>query len=102
MFEWCNLFTEMQKQKYTSTMRLITKNTTLQHFPWVLAFVIFVPIGLPLVPCLAVKKECFMRERLSVKHLEQGCQIFLGTKYQNGKNIPNYHELCQMFIKYNK
>jgi hypothetical protein len=32
----------------------------------------------------------------------QGCQIFLGTKYQNGKNIPNYHELCQMPIKYNK
>jgi hypothetical protein len=24
---------------------------------------------------------------------QQGCHIFLGTKYQNGKNIPNYHEL---------
>jgi hypothetical protein len=33
---------------------------------------------------------------------DQGCQIFLGTKYQNGKNIPNYHKLYQMFIKYNK
>jgi hypothetical protein len=21
---------------------------------------------------------------------DQGCQIFLGSKYQNGKNIPNY------------
>jgi hypothetical protein len=21
---------------------------------------------------------------------DQGCQIFLGKKYQNGKNIPNY------------
>jgi hypothetical protein len=25
--------------------------------------------------------------------LEQGCQIFLGTKYQKGKNISNYNEL---------
>jgi hypothetical protein len=32
----------------------------------------------------------------------QGCQIFLGTKYQNAKNIPNYQELYQMPIKYNK
>jgi hypothetical protein len=32
----------------------------------------------------------------------QSCQIFLGTKYQNGENIPNYHELYQMSIKYNK
>jgi hypothetical protein len=31
---------------------------------------------------------------------DQGCQIFLGTKYQNGKNIPNYHELYQMSIQY--
>jgi hypothetical protein len=34
--------------------------------------------------------------------LKQGCQIFLGTKYQNGKNIPSYHKLYQMSIKYNK
>jgi hypothetical protein len=33
---------------------------------------------------------------------DQGCQIFLRTKYQNGKNIPNFHELYQMSIKYNK
>jgi hypothetical protein len=32
----------------------------------------------------------------------QGCQIFLCKKYQNGENIPNYHELYQMSIKYNK
>jgi hypothetical protein len=32
----------------------------------------------------------------------QGCQIFLGTKYQNGKKFPNYNELYQMSIKYNK
>jgi hypothetical protein len=28
----------------------------------------------------------------------QGCQIFLGPKYQ--KNIPNYHNIYQMAIKY--
>jgi hypothetical protein len=28
-----------------------------------------------------------------------GCQIFLGTKYQTGKNIPNYHKMYQMAIK---
>jgi hypothetical protein len=33
---------------------------------------------------------------------DQGCQIFLGTKYQNVKNIQNYHKLYQMSIKYNK
>jgi hypothetical protein len=33
---------------------------------------------------------------------KQGCQIFLGAKYQNGNNVPNYHELYQMSIKYNK
>jgi hypothetical protein len=32
----------------------------------------------------------------------QGCQIFLVTKYQNGKNIPNYHKAYLMSIKYNK
>jgi hypothetical protein len=32
----------------------------------------------------------------------QGCQIFIGTKHQNRKNTPNYHELFQMSIKYNK
>jgi hypothetical protein len=30
----------------------------------------------------------------------QGCQIFLGTTYQNGKNIPNGHKIYQMATKY--
>jgi hypothetical protein len=30
----------------------------------------------------------------------QGCQMFLGTTYQNGKNIPNCHKLNQMATKY--
>jgi hypothetical protein len=25
----------------------------------------------------------------------QGCEIFLGTTYQNGKNMPNYHTVYQ-------
>jgi hypothetical protein len=32
----------------------------------------------------------------------QGCQIFLVQNTKTGKNIPNYHELYQMSIKYNK
>jgi hypothetical protein len=39
---------------------------------------------------------------LEIENSKQGCQIFLGTKYQNGKNITNCHELHQMSIKYNK
>jgi hypothetical protein len=31
---------------------------------------------------------------------EQGCQIFLGPKYQNGENIPEYHKIYRMAIKY--
>jgi hypothetical protein len=31
--------------------------------------------------------------------LKQGCQIFLGTMYQNGKNAPNYHRIYQMILK---
>jgi hypothetical protein len=30
----------------------------------------------------------------------QGCQIFLGTMYQNGKNIPDNPEIYQMATKY--
>jgi hypothetical protein len=33
---------------------------------------------------------------------KQGCQIFLSTKYQKGKNIPIYHKIYQMSIKYTK
>jgi hypothetical protein len=38
------------------------------------------------------------RKRTQLK----GCQIFLGTKYQNGKNIPNYHELYQFTTNYSE
>jgi hypothetical protein len=33
---------------------------------------------------------------------DQGCQISISTKYQNGKKLPNSHKLYQMSIKYNK
>jgi hypothetical protein len=40
---------------------------------------------------------------------DQGCQIFLGTTYQNGKkstkclqNLPNGHKLYQNVVKYTK
>jgi hypothetical protein len=32
----------------------------------------------------------------------QGCQIFSVQSTKTGKNIPNYHKLYQMSIKYNK
>jgi hypothetical protein len=32
--------------------------------------------------------------------MDQGCHIFLGIIYQNGKNIPNGHKMYQMAIKY--
>jgi hypothetical protein len=32
----------------------------------------------------------------------QGCQIFLGTTYQNGKTIPNNLKISQMATKYTK
>jgi hypothetical protein len=34
--------------------------------------------------------------------VKQGCQIFLGTKYQKIYHITTNHELYQMSIKYNK
>jgi hypothetical protein len=33
---------------------------------------------------------------------DQGCQIFLGTANQNGKNVPNNHKIYQMATKYSK
>jgi hypothetical protein len=27
----------------------------------------------------------------------QGCQIFLGATYQNGKTIPNYHKCHKIY-----
>jgi hypothetical protein len=32
--------------------------------------------------------------------LDQGCQIFVATTYQNGKNIPNIQKIYQIAIKY--
>jgi hypothetical protein len=41
--------------------------------------------------------------------MDQGCQIFLGTRYQNRKkctkliqNVPNGLKIFQIFIKYSK
>jgi hypothetical protein len=34
--------------------------------------------------------------------LDQGCQIFVATTYQNGKNIPNIQKIYQIFRKYTK
>jgi hypothetical protein len=34
--------------------------------------------------------------------VRQGCQIFLGARYQNRKNVPNEHKIGQMVIKYTK
>jgi hypothetical protein len=31
---------------------------------------------------------------------KQGCQIFLGTTYQNGENIPNDHKMYKVAIKF--
>jgi hypothetical protein len=31
---------------------------------------------------------------------EQGCQIFLSTTYQNGRNMPNDQKIYQRAIKY--
>jgi hypothetical protein len=33
---------------------------------------------------------------------DQGCQIFLGTKYQNGKKYTKLPQIYEMSIKYNK
>jgi hypothetical protein len=33
------------------------------------------------------------------KYYSQGYQIFLGTAYKNGKNIPNNHKIYQMALK---
>jgi hypothetical protein len=32
----------------------------------------------------------------------QDCQIFLGTKYQNGRILPNNHKIYPKFMKYTK
>jgi hypothetical protein len=53
-----------------------------------------------------VKKLRFQIEERSLSRLlnpwlvNQGCQIFLGTTYQNGKNIPNNHKIYLMDTKF--
>jgi hypothetical protein len=32
----------------------------------------------------------------------QGCQIFVGTGFQNLENLPNQHKMYQMVIKFPK
>jgi hypothetical protein len=43
---------------------------------------------------------------LVVMGFEQGCQIFIGPKYQNGtklpQNTPTGHEIFPMAVKYTK
>jgi hypothetical protein len=46
--------------------------------------------------CVGVVFVQSVIERLEV----QGCQIFLGTTYQHGKNLPNNHKIYQITIKY--
>jgi hypothetical protein len=48
------------------------------------------------------KARIVSQRRWKVYLSEQGCQIFLGTKYQNGKILSNYHELYQMSINITK
>jgi hypothetical protein len=40
-----------------------------------------------------------LRLLLCVDWGHKGCQIFRGTTYQNGKNVPNGHEIYQMTVK---
>jgi hypothetical protein len=37
---------------------------------------------------------------LFIFNQEQGCQIFRGSIYQNGKNVPNAHKIYQIAINY--
>jgi hypothetical protein len=41
-------------------------------------------------------------DNLEMRINNRVARFFFGTKYQNEKNILNYHELYQMSIKYNK
>jgi hypothetical protein len=42
------------------------------------------------------------RKCLRILSCVQGCQILLGTTYQNGKNIPNFHKTYQISTKHTK
>jgi hypothetical protein len=39
------------------------------------------------------KRRCCSR-RCCLPRAKRGCQIFRGTIYQNGENVPNVHKLC--------
>jgi hypothetical protein len=45
------------------------------------------------------KNSSGVEKKSGKRSSEHGCQIFLGTIYQNGKYIPNYHKIYQMSIK---
>jgi hypothetical protein len=46
--------------------------------------------------------QTFLQFRFKDSAVPQGCQIFLGSKYQNGKNLPNDHKIYQIFSQYTK
>jgi hypothetical protein len=52
----------------------------------------------------AAKKEIFFKRKIISGPVatKQGCQIFLGTTHQNGKNLPNGYKIYQMATKYTK
>jgi hypothetical protein len=41
-------------------------------------------------------------QKIFVVDVNQGCQIFLGTWYQNPKKVPNGHKISKMSVKYSK
>jgi hypothetical protein len=41
-------------------------------------------------------------ENVRIAGSDQGCQIFLGSTYQNGKNIPNGHKIYLKAVTYTK
>jgi hypothetical protein len=49
------------------------------------------------VRCFSQVEAVNIRKHASIR---QGCQIFLGSKYQNGENIPNDNKIYQMAINY--
>jgi hypothetical protein len=53
-------------------------------------------------PVSAFKKMVTSKNGLRARLHAQGCQIFLGTIYQNGENIPNVHIIYQVSTIYTK
>jgi hypothetical protein len=47
--------------------------------------------------CNILREQTALSKRKEPNQLSvQGCQIFLGTTYQNGKNVPNNHKIDQI------